>query len=70
MRRRKVLCFLTVVPCLPLLVASLYWLLAVRDKNTTSYALFSEDIQWRRENDTLMVMDNFRTVGKSLSDWY
>ena len=64
------MCFLTVVPCLPLLVASLYWLLAVRDKNTVSYAFFSEDIQWRRENDTLMVMDKFRTVGKSLSDWY
>ena len=70
MRRRKVLCFLTVAPCLPLLVTSLYWLLTVRAKNTVSYTFFSEDIQRRRENETLTVMHKFNTVGKSLSDWY
>lgn len=68
MHRKKVLCFLTVAPCLPLLVASLYWLLTVRAKNTVNYTFFSEDIQRRRKNDTLTMMHKLNTVGKA--DWY
>ena len=65
------MCFLTVAPCLPLLAASLYWLLTVRAKNTVGYTFFSEDIQRRRrENETLTVMHKFNAAGKSLSDWY
>ena len=62
MRRGRVLYFLAVVPCLPLLVAALYWMLQVGGNKAVRGSTHFEPIRRRWENTTLK--HDWRGVGK------
>ena len=54
--------FLAVVPCLPLLVAALYWMLQVGENKAARGSTHFEPIRRRRENTTWK--HDWRGVGK------
>jgi len=62
MRRGRVLYFLAVVPCLPLLMAALYWMLQVGRDQALRGSTHFEPIQRRWENTTWK--HDWRGVGK------